>query len=80
MKPPTKVGGASKAAGSAKKGAGAEVDLGPAVSTDEDPIGAALQARNAAGGLSSQIKEADAKKQKLFIPAPLNLKCGSALL
>ena len=75
LKPPTKVAGsASKSAASLRKSVKDGVDLGPAVSPDEDPIAASLRARVAAGGHNSQIREADAKKQKIFIPRALNLK------
>ena len=53
LKPPTKIG--AKTSVSAKKTNGIEwVDAsGPAVSHDDDPIGASLKARFAAGGLGS---------------------------
>ena len=74
LKPPTKVMG-TKAAGSALalKKVPSEA-VGPAVSADEDPIGASLKARLDAGGLSTQIRDADAKKKKIFVPVALNLK------
>ena len=56
------------------------MDLGPAVSNDEDPIAASLRARVDAGGLSTQIREADCKKQKIFVPGALNLKVKNAAL
>lgn len=51
LKAPTKLASAVKAP-SQKQGAGG-VDLGPAVSQDEDPIAASLKARITAGGLNS---------------------------
>ena len=65
LKPPTKATPATSMRSSAAKKTEASSgapDLGPAVSHDEDPLAAALQARNKAGGLSSQLKEMDAKK------------------
>ena len=50
LKPPTKI--VPKAMG-LKKAASEQVDAGPAVSADEDPIGASLKARVAAGGLGN---------------------------
>ena len=51
LKPPTKI--VPKAMG-LKKAATEQVDTsGPAVSADEDPIGASLKARVAAGGLGN---------------------------
>ena len=49
------------------------VDLKDAVSHDEDPIAASLKGRMAAGGMNVQLKDADVKKQKMHVPAPLNL-------
>ena len=61
LKPPTKIKGPT--ATGLKKVGGEQVDAsGPAVSPDDDPIGAALKSRIASGGLNNQIKEADAKK------------------
>lgn len=74
LKPPTKIT-PKPAAASIKKQA-SEVSAAVAISADEDPIGAALKARQDAGGLNSQIRDVDAKKQKIFVPAPLKLKAA----
>ena len=55
----------------------------PAISASEDPIGAAIQIRNGLGGLSNNMQEVEAKKKKVYVPAPLKLRAppkGSELL
>ena len=44
---------------------------------ESDPIDVAFRDRKAAGSVESQVKEADAKKKKLQIPQPLNLKIAN---
>jgi hypothetical protein len=61
-------------ASTSKKADDSGVDLGPAVSSSEDPIGASLQARVAAGSLNSNLTAADATKKKVAYPQPLKLK------
>lgn len=54
--------------------AGEQFDAKDNSTHEEDPIAASLRGRNAAGGLNSTMKEADAKKQKVVVPAALALK------
>ena len=45
---------------------------------ENDPIDVAMKDRKAAGSTDTVIKEVEAKKKKLQIPRPLNLKPSDA--
>lgn len=55
----------SKKAGAAKVGDDTSVDLNENLQDVDDPIAVTMQERIKAGGLSTQIKEIDAKKKKI---------------
>jgi len=56
--------------------ASSEIDMKDLATHEEDPIAASLRARGASGGLSAVMKEAEAKKASVFVPAALGLKVG----